>query len=250
MGNETLTTINRAYIVRELRDGFDTIKHGSLDLLMRTRTGNKYTNFTNRCRVLAAPKGGKYAVGDVVWVHHFVLNQSFGDDLYCAEHQIWISGDRIAEVESDELVVFKYRNISEKTTPSGIFLVTFEDTDEKNMKGDVVAGALPKGSVIEWIADNEYEFWQDEQQYLVVDKEHITTIDGVLTEGFYEYEKLTLSERQDLFRQHGIMPKKGFIARLKNSLLPYHGKHCWLSTSSAQRFVRPPEILAILDLPS
>lgn len=252
MTKEKLTTINKAYILKELRDGFDEVQRGSLKLKMASRTGNKYTNFTNRCEIVKTFKNSKYKVGDVVWVHYLVSDQlAYDDYLFAGERQIWFKAENIKDVQDEDIVVFKYDLHEETTRPSGIVLISYDEgnSDKYGLRGKVVGGGgLEKGSQIYFNKDRENEVWQDEEQYLVIEKKNVCMVDGKLFGDWYYAEPVDIT---DMYLKHKIrLPKGGVIALLKNPLLAYDGVHVVLRKLSSPYFVSPREILAIVDLPS
>lgn len=250
MDSGNLTTIGKTYLLRERRDGFDEIQRGSLTIKMADRTGNEYTNFSNRCEVIHAPKKGKYKEGDLVWVHHLVRDQSAYDDLiYASEEQIWFAADNIEDLTDGDIVVFKHNLHNEDKTDSGLVLISYDDANKEKygLRGEVVSGYLPKGTDIYYKKNMEYEVWQNELMYLIVDKKHICMADGVVTENWYEIEKV---DETSLYISKKIrMPKRGIIALLKNPSLPLHGQFCVLRRDVSPRFVSPSEILATIEIP-
>lgn len=247
---KNLTTIGETYFLKELRDGFDTIERDELKIQMSKRTGNEYTNFSNKCVVMYAPKKGKYKQGDVVWVHHYVVDQKQGDYMYAREDQIWFKGDSLLNVNNEKIVVFKYKLHEETTTASGLILISY-DTDgmEKyGFKGEVVSGGgLKKGDTFYFIKNTEYELWENEEQYFIVDIDNVCKVNGRIRDGYYETKKVNIT---DMYFNHKLrMVKGGVISLLNNPNLPNDGLFCVLRKKPSCSFVRPEEVLALLDVP-
>lgn len=252
MSTNKLTTVNRAYLLKERRDGFDEIQHGSLTLKMEARTGNEFTNFSQRFEIMACPpKDSKYKEGDIVWGHHFIIKQKAFDDLYyAAEDQIWFKTDNISDLIDDEIVVFQYVLHEETKTDSGLILINYNDQKttarKKGIKCRVVAGALPKDSEIRFYKNRQQEVWQHEQQYLITEKRFVTELEGSPYGQWYD---ASLIDDVDLYKKHKTIIKKGFIVLLNNPKLPYHKNYAVIAKKPVLSFVNHDEILAIVEIP-
>jgi len=252
MSTQKLTTINKAYLLKERRDGFDEIQHGSLTLTMQAREGNEFTNFSQRFEIVACPsKDSKYKKGDIVWGHHFIIKQKAFDDLfYAGESQIWFKADKITDLVDDDIVVFQYVLHEETQTASGLTLINYNDqkttAKEKGIKCRVVSGALLKGSEMRFYKNRQQEVWQNEEQYLLTDKKFITEVNGVPYGQWYEAK---LVDDIDLYKQYKTRIKKGFIVLLNNPELPYHSELALVQKKPVLSFVNHDEILALVEIP-
>lgn len=252
MVRKNVTTFNNSYLLEENRDSFDKVKRGDLELQIAARTGNQYTNFSNKFNVVEAPKDGKYKVGDVVWGHHFILDQTAYDGLFYAnEEQIWFKGNTLLEVNDENIVVFVPYLHEEIERPSGIVVISYDSSNEHTYgdRGKVVSGGgLPVGSEIYYLKNRDYELWENEIMYFVVDKDFVCMVNG---EPFGEWYVTKVINDTDLYFSHDIrLPRGGVIALLQNPNLPYDGKYGLLSRRPSQSFVSPDKILGIVDLPS
>jgi hypothetical protein len=232
------STLNRKYLVRELKEGFETIERNGLKLHTAKKTGFEDTaNFSNRCEVVVAPEGGKYKRGENVFVHHGIAtdrfrNDWFGEVLYATrEENIWFKGEKPEDLVDDELIIFKYlkKDIEEH---NGI-VTQVSSVDE--LRGEVVSGALPKGVEITYRINKEMEFFFNEEQYLITEKKFITSVNGKPFGEWYEYDDfedeyfdeglITLKGQLGAQRKYKIEPKHTQkIIKLNNELLPLHGK--------------------------
>lgn len=256
------------YLVEEIKDGFDNFKLGDTDIeiQMRPRVGTDYTNFSKRCRVLAAAEGAKYVIGQDVWLPHMIANNKINGEsidpslagkniLYCAEHNIMFSGEVITEIESDEWVVFQIKK--GKITNGDIIIVSADD----DSVGITVSGALPKGTEITWVTHKRQEVYQKEVQYWVSHIDEITTINGEVNpkcayykiDTFDDYETtingLLFSGQAAKLRECKLskLPVKHFIARLENQGLPYDGLTAIVRKSRKGQFVHRDEVLLIVE---
>lgn len=248
---ENLTPINGAYLLKENREGFDVVERGDLKLQIAARTGNNYTNFSNKCDIVVAPKGGKYKVGDTVWVHHFVSDQKYNDGLlYANENQFWFKGDKLSEIEDDNIVIFQPDLHDESTTASGLILISYDTKNSEKFgeRGKVVSGGgLKKGSQIYYHKNRELEVWENEVMYLIIEKTEICMVDGECFGDWYISEPLN---ETDLYFKYKIrFPKKGVISLLKNPHLPLDGSFVVLANAVVPCFVSPDKILSTIDLP-
>ena len=236
---EQLQTLNGAYILEEIKKGFDVFELGStgIEITMRPRVGNaEFVNFSKHCRVVCAPTDGKYRQGDAVWVSHLVAKNKHpmtsGTKLfYCGEHNILFSGENIAQMESDEWIVFQIKKNTEVNV-NGI-IVMEQENDEL---GIVVCGALPSGSKITWVTSRRHEFFQKEVQYWVAHIDDITSVNGTTHGDYYAidlymgYERVfngvVLRGQSAIAKELGVseIPPKHYIVALSNPLLPLHGK--------------------------
>lgn len=235
---QDFSTLNAKYLLREIKEGFETIKHGDLELVTAKKTGfEDYANFSNHCEVVVAPQDGKYKRGQRVFVHHGIAtdrfkNDWFGEVLYATvENNIWFVGDKPEDMVDDELIIFKYlkNDIEEE---NGI-VTQVSSVDES--KGETISGALPKGLTITYRKNKEMEFFFNEEQYLITEKKYITSVDDVPFGGWYEYDDfeddyfdtglIALKGQLGISRELGVEPLQGQkIIKLNNVLLPLHGE--------------------------
>jgi co-chaperonin GroES (HSP10) len=188
--------------------------------------------------VVAAPEKGKYGRGESVFVHHLVKDDAWSENfstkevLATVEENILFSGTSPEDCADRDVVVFKYLKKKEEKSESGIY-TQVSYTDE--YKGEVVAGGLPKGSIITYRENKELEIWHNEEQYLFMDLVNVTSVDGEPCGDWYE-----VNDFSDVYFDTGIVALKGQtalakkynielrgrqkIAKLKNENLPYHGK--------------------------
>lgn len=233
------STINSKYLLTELRDGFDYVKDDGFEIRIRTREGFKYNDFSQRCKVIAAPEDGMYKVGDIVWVHHFVMDDVYDgtfdgitDGLIYAtrEENILFKGSSPEDCVRDGITVFKYLK-QEQELSDGVITKVKKDDD---FSGIVVAGDIPKGTVIKYKLNMELELWHNEEQFLVIDTENIMAVNGEPFMDWYEFDPLD-DEKFDfgwgfLTGQVGVQEKLGTyvtkkqkIVKLKNPNLKLDG---------------------------
>lgn len=233
-----LFTLKGKYLLKELRDGFDTIERNGITIYKRPSEGFEFVNFSMKCEIVAAPENGKYGRGQKVFVHHLVkddkwsANFSTKEVLATVEDNILFAGNSPEDCKDKDVVVFKYLKKKEEATDSGI-VTQVGFTDEK--KGVVVAGGLPKGTIITYRENKELEIFYNEEQYLFMDLINVTSVDGKPYGDWYEVEDFA-----DVYFDTGVVALKGQtalgkkynielkgrqkIAKLNNPSLPYHGK--------------------------
>lgn len=234
-----LSTLRGKYLLREKRDFFDAVKRGDLELDLTVKTGFVYSDFSNCCEVVAAPTDGKYRVGETVWVHHFVFDDrvrddQFGEPLYATrEENIFFAGESPLECDDEDFVVFQYLKTKEKEINGIVAQIATED----DRRGRVVAGALPKDAVITYRLNKELEFFHNEEQYLLIEKDWITSVNGKPYGDWYETDdfentyfdcgfihlKGQIGAKTQLKMQLAGT-KKEKIVKLNNPSLPLHGK--------------------------
>lgn len=263
---EKISTINKTYVIQEVKEGFDNFELGDtgVRIEMRPRTGHgKYTNFSKKCRVICNSPNSKYNIDDIVWVPHTVVDNSkdgafLGEEwrgktlIVCGENNILFSGDDLTKIKSDEWVVFEIKKQQQEKTESGLFCVTAENDEE----GVVICGALPKGDKITWFTSKRIEFYQKEVQYWVVHLENITSVNGKTTENFYEidlfkdyeYKKsgVILKGQRAISAKLGVETKRERIMKLINPQLPRHGETVIALKLRQCHYVRPNDVLASL----
>lgn len=269
MNVKNFSTINSIYLVEEVKEGFDKFELGNtgIQIEMRPRTGvGKFTNFSKRCRVIANSDAAKYEIGENVWLPHNIANNvldggkidsslSGKDVFYCGEHNVMFTGESLAEIKSDEWVIFQ---VKKGGVRDGAILLVESDDDSK---GVVVSGALPKGTEITWYTHKRQEVFQNEVQHWICHIDHVTTINGEINEKaeFYKIDTFEDAEavvngifykgQAAILKQNNIgspLPVKHFITRLENQGLPHHGKLAIVRKARKGLFVSLDEVLLIV----
>jgi len=207
---ENITTVDKNYLLREDRSAFDVVKLGELEIFKAKPEGFKYNNCSNKFIVEAAPANGKYSVGDSVWGEHRIMDTPVDVDgvlLYAAKEQsIWLNAEDPSLHDSDEIVSFEYLKEEEfmsNGVVAGVATIRWE-------KGVVTSGPLPKGSVITYWMDREYEFWYNERQILVIDPRNVTSVDGEVHGDWCE-----LDDMEDVDFECGLLYLRGKFGAMK-----------------------------------
>ena len=232
---EKLYTRKGVYFVEESRDHYDFISFGSLKLKTGGRQSVGFSDHSNRFKVVHAPEDGKYAVGDYVWGHHMIYKSpvSFIHNTYATlESNLWFKGQTPDSPQSslDGLVIFKAYVEEEKASNGIVYQLKKEDVS----RGVVLHGDLPKGSVITYWKNKEYEMFYGEERFFIVETDNITTLNGQPYGDFYfcdffENEErlingITFFGQAAAIRRYGFDSIQGHIAKLYNPKLPLHGK--------------------------
>jgi hypothetical protein len=252
------STLRGVYLLKEDRSGFDTIKlTDDVTLFMRPREGFASTNFSNCCRIVHSPENGKYSVGERVWVHHFIVDQrfkrnnKFGEEIYAREEQIFFSAEDITNFKDPDVCVFQYLSTGEHASNGVIIPASTDDN-----KGRVVTGCFPGGSVIEFVPNKEYEIFFNEKQYLVIDKRHVTSLDGIPYGDYYRIDAFENFEYQGNFgiikgqlgkqlHEKISLPQKLSLALLYSPSLELDGKTAIVNTPKG-KWAHSESILATL----
>jgi len=253
---ENITTVEKNYLVSEDRSAFDIVKLGNLELFKSKPEGFKYNNCSNKFIVEYAPVDSKYKVGDSVWGHHMIINTPVEIDgklMFAAkEESLWFSAEDPSEHNEDKIISFEYLKESENTVGNLITNVAATRWD----KGTVLSGGLPKGTVITYWKDREYELWYNERQILIMDVDHVTSINGEVCGDWCELDDM---EGEDFFcgflyyrGKLGLMKKLGYdscnsrIAKCKSVDPEFNGKIVF--TRRKDKFVHKNSIEAIASI--
>lgn len=264
---DNLRTIRQNYLLTEIKDGFDEFELGSTGIMiqMRPRTGViKYTNFSKRCRVVAAPDDGKYKVGASVWVTHLIkdtitdghrISESLRgvDVMYCHEENILFECDNLLELQSNEWILTQAKP-QEQRTVNGLIVVDEMD----DLEAYVICGAMEKGKRITWWEQfPRVELWQKEIQYWAVHIDNVTSVDGKPVGEFYkadlfegaefDYRGITLKGMQAKMAELGVERMKGcVIARLENPELEHHECTCLVQKPKRKSLIHQSGVHAIV----
>jgi hypothetical protein len=231
---EKITTVDKNYLVSEDRSAFDTVKIGMLEIFKARPEGFKYNNCSNKFIVVAAPVNGKYAVGDSVWGEHRIVDTPVevdGQALFAAkEESLWLKAEDPSEHNDEHIISFEYLKEDEYMSNgivAGVATTRWE-------KGVVLSGPLPKGTVITYWTDREYEVWYNERQILLLSLHHVTSIDGEVCGDWCELDDMNEKEFECGFLylrgKLGLMKKLGYdfcnsrIAMCKSADPEFDGK--------------------------
>ena len=252
---KNITTVENNYLLREDRSAFDVVKLGMLEIFKSRPEGFKYNNCSNKFIVEAAPANGKYSVGDSVWGEHRIMDTPVeidGELLFAAKEQsLWLKAEDPSVHDSNEIVSFEYLKEEEFMSQgivAGVATTRWE-------KGVVTSGPLPKGSVITYWLDREYEFWYNERQILVIDPNHVTSVDGEVYGDWCEIDDMEGEDFQCGFLflrgKFGLMKKLGYgacnsrIAKCKSTDPELNGKV--VLTRSRGKYVHKSLIEGVVD---
>ena len=265
---ENLKTIRSNYLLTEIKEGFSEFELGDTGIEIKIGKHEgvaQYSNFSKRCRVIAAPEGGKYKVGASVWVTHLIkdtlmdgarISESLRgtEVMYCHEQNILFECDDLTELESQEWIISKAKPKEEKEI--GGFTVV-EGMDD--LEAYVICGALEKGQRITWWEQSpRVELFQNEVQFWAVHKNDVTSINGEPVGEFYrvddfkdstfEYRGIELKGTQAKMAELGIERTKGcVIARLENPALEHHGCICLVRKPRRKSLIHQSQVHAILS---
>lgn len=261
-------TIRGNYLMREIKEGFDHFSLGdtSIEIKMMPRTGvGRYTNFSKRCEVLAAPEEGKYKVGASVWVPHLIKDTLFDggrihsdlrgvEVMYCNEQNILFECDNLLDLKSDEWIITKVKP-EEKREVNGITVI--DDFDD--LEAYCLAGAMSDNELITWWEQQpRVELWQKEVQYWAVHIDNVSSVNGepygdfykVDTFGGFRFERkgITLKGMIAKMAELKIERMKGcVIARLENPRLEYHEAICLVRKPKRKSLIHQSQVYATLS---
>lgn len=207
---EKITGVDKNYLLKEDRSAFDTVKLGLIEIFKARPEGFKYNNCSNKYIVVSAPPKGKYSIGDSVWGDHRIMDTPIeldGRSLFAAkEESIWLKAEDPSVHNDDVIVSFEYLKQKEYMSNgivAGIDAVRWD-------KGIVLSGPLPKGSIITYYMDAEYEFWYNERQILIIDLDLITSVDDEVYGDWCE-----LDDMKDAIFDCGLLYLKGKFGAMK-----------------------------------
>jgi hypothetical protein len=233
--NENFSTLSGVYFVEESREHFDFLTYGLLKLKTGARQSTGYSDHSNRFRVVKAPLNGKYSVGDYVWGHHLIYSHpvSFMKGVFATlESNIWFSGQTPETPKGldEEVTIFKPFIEYEKSSNG----IVYQLKKENVLRGSVLHGKLPVGSIITYWLNKEYEIFYGEERYFIIDNRWITSLNGEPYNEFYRCEYfdseevvvngITLYGKLAAMLKYNIEQTNGYLAKLYNPKLPLHGK--------------------------
>lgn len=253
---ENITTVEKNYLLTEDRSAFDVVKIGHIDLFKARPEGYKYNNCSNKFIVEAAPLNSKYKVGDSVWGDHRIIDSPVeidGKGMFAAkEESIWLKAEDPSEHNDENIISFEYLKEDEYMSGgivAGVSVTRWE-------KGFVLSGGLPKGTVITYWTDREYEVWYNERQILLLDINHVTSINGEVCGEWCELDDMNEQDFNCGFLylrgKMGLMKKLGYescnsrIAKCKSVDPEFNGKI--VITSRRGKFVHKSLIEAIVPV--
>lgn len=253
---ENIITVEKNYLLSEDRSAFDTVKLGLLEIFKARPEGFKYNNCSNKFFVVAAPVNGKYKVGESVWGDHRIMDTPVeldGKMLFAAkEESLWLVAEDPSEHNDEHILSFEYLK-EEEYMSNGIVAGVATTRWEK---GVVLSGTLPRGTVITYWMDREYEVWYNERQILLLSLHHVTSIDGEVCGEWCELDDMEEDEFDCGFLflrgKLGLMKKLGYdsctsrIAKCKSADPEFNDKI--VLTGRRGKFVHKNLIEAIVPV--
>ena len=178
-------------------DYFDTLKFSGLELKMAERAGNEYVNFSQRVKITHVPREENLGieVGDVVYVHHKVLDSTVDIDgkifLKVNERQIFFKGD----IESPVMVNDNLLCVPEMDYFTfGHYTGGAEIPNTSRVLFSGVEG-INAGDVVLCLDNSEQEIYVNEKMYFVIQAFGSVLGGGVLAVNGKEYGEYIELER-------------------------------------------------------